>query len=97
MQDLTLGEGRRQSPVPSEKIDSVRGTGWLRIFGAFGLSTKEPYTFMLRHLCTPLPGTGLDIETSYLVYICTYVPKYTHQIFSDSGLWFLNSHFGIFL
>ena len=26
------------------------------------------------HLCTPPPGTGLDIETSYLVYICTYIP-----------------------
>ena len=25
-------------------------------------------------LCTPPPGTWLDIETSYLVYICTYVP-----------------------
>ena len=25
------------------------------------------------HLCTPLPGTWLDIETSYLVHICTYV------------------------
>ena len=23
------------------------------------------------HLCTPPPGTGLDIETSYLVFICT--------------------------
>ena len=27
-----------------------------------------------RCLCTPPPGTGLDIETSYLVYMCTYVP-----------------------
>ena len=28
------------------------------------------------HLCTPPPGTGLNIETSYLVHIiiCTYVP-----------------------
>ena len=26
------------------------------------------------HLCTFPPGTGLDKETSYLVYICTYVP-----------------------
>ena len=25
-------------------------------------------------LCTPHPGIGLDIETSYLVYTCTYVP-----------------------
>ena len=55
------------------------------IFGSFGLSTKEPYTIMLVrrwhwhwhccHLCTPPPGTGLDIETSYLVYICTFVPN----------------------
>ena len=27
-----------------------------------------------RHLCTPPSGTGLDIETSYLVHICTYIP-----------------------
>ena len=26
------------------------------------------------HLCTPPPGTGLDVETSYLVHICAYVP-----------------------
>ena len=26
------------------------------------------------HLCTPPLGTGLDIETAYLVYISTYVP-----------------------
>ena len=26
------------------------------------------------HLCTPPPGPWLDIETSYLVHICTYVP-----------------------
>ena len=26
------------------------------------------------HLCTPPPGTGLYIETSYLVYLCTCVP-----------------------
>ena len=25
-------------------------------------------------LCTPPPGTGLDKETSYLVYMCTYIP-----------------------
>ena len=25
-------------------------------------------------LCTPSPGTGLYIETSYLVHICTWVP-----------------------
>ena len=24
------------------------------------------------HMCAPL-GTGLDAETSYLVYICTYI------------------------
>ena len=24
------------------------------------------------HLCTPLPATGLNIGTSYLVFICTY-------------------------
>ena len=59
-----------------------------RIFGSFGLSTKEPYTVMLCpscvvvlcwhrhwHLCTPPPGTGLDIETSYLVHIC---PPFMH-------------------
>ena len=27
-----------------------------------------------RLLCTPPPGTGLDIETLYLVHVCTYVP-----------------------
>ena len=58
-------------------------------FGSFGLSTKEPYTIMncpscviLHHwhrhwcrcLCTPPPGTGLDIETSYLIHVCTCVP-----------------------
>ena len=62
----------------------------LVLFGSFGLSTKEPYTIMNcpivhRHpwhqcwhhcLCKPPPGTGLGIETSYLVYICTYVPPY---------------------
>ena len=26
------------------------------------------------HLCPPPPGTWLDIETSYLVHICTHVP-----------------------
>ena len=56
------------------------------IIGSFGLSTKEPYTVMNCpscvvilhhhwHLGTPPPGTGLDIETSYLVHICTYVPN----------------------
>ena len=51
-----------------------------------------------RHLCTPPPGTWLDIETSYLVHICTCVPIYAQQIFNDSDLQFLNgSHFGIFL
>ena len=48
------------------------------------------------HLCTPPPGTGLDIETSYLVHI---YPPYMHikylVILTCS---FLNgSHFGIFL
>ena len=34
------------------------------------------------HLCTPLPGTGLDIETSYLENICTYVPHvFTSNIY----------------
>ena len=26
------------------------------------------------HLCTPPPGTWLDIKTLYLVHICTHVP-----------------------
>ena len=26
------------------------------------------------HLCKPPPGTGLDRETSYLEYTCTYAP-----------------------
>ena len=30
------------------------------------------------HLCTPPPGTGLDIETSYLVHTCKYAPPYMH-------------------
>ena len=31
-------------------------------------------------------GTGLDIETSYLVYLVYMSPIYVHQIFSDSDL-----------
>ena len=27
------------------------------------------------HLCTPTPGTGLYIEISYLVHICTSIPQ----------------------
>ena len=52
-------------------------------FGSFGLSTKEPYTIMLCPLSLASlslvssvhtsPSTGLDIETSYFVYICTNV------------------------
>ena len=38
------------------------------------------------HLYTPPPATGLGIETSYLVYLCTYAPIYAHQIFSDFDL-----------
>ena len=61
------------------------------VFGSFGLSTKEPYTIMncasaLASVHTSSPGTGLDIETSYLVHIRTYVPIYAHEIFSDSDL-----------
>ena len=59
------------------------------VLGSFGLSTKRPCTIMLFHrcwwwhhhqhwchhrLCTPPPATGLDIEISYLVDICKYVP-----------------------
>ena len=67
----------------------------LVLIGSFGLSTKEPCTIMYcplslsnhhHHPCTPPPGTGLDIEISYLVYICTYSPTFAHQIFSDSDL-----------
>ena len=70
---------------------------------------KEPYTPYTcivchqhwnrrHHLCTPPPTTGLDIETSYLEYLCTYVPHYAHQRFSDSDMEFLNgSNFGTFL
>ena len=55
------------------------------IFGSFGLSTKEPYTVIhhvslvsmlvlaLASVHTSL-ATGLQIEVSYLVYICIYVP-----------------------
>ena len=32
------------------------------------------------------PGTGLDIETSCLVFLCTHVPHIAHQIFCDSDL-----------
>ena len=49
-------------------------------------------------VCAHPTATGLDIETLYLVYICTYIPTYAHQICSDSDLEFLNgSHFGAFL
>ena len=36
-----------------------------------------------RRLCSPLPATGLDIETSYLVQMSLV---YAYQIFSDSDL-----------
>ena len=36
------------------------------------------------HLCTPPPGTWLDIEASYLVYLCTCA----QQIFNDSDVVF---------
>ena len=63
-------------------------------FGSFGLSTKEPYTIMHCPLLASAsssvhtsPATWLDIETSYLVYICTYVPHiYAYQVFSDSDV-----------
>ena len=73
----------------SLQIKDVLPINYTVLFGSFSLSTKEPYTIMncpscivLRrwcqhwhqHLCTPPPGTGLDIETSYLVHICTYIP-----------------------
>ena len=49
-----------------------------------------------QHLCTPPPGTWLDTETSYLVYICTHAPIYAHKIFNGSDLQFLNgSHFSL--
>ena len=32
------------------------------------------------HLGTPPPGTLLDIETSYLVHICTYVPHICDKV-----------------
>ena len=44
---------------------------------------RRAYWCCRHHLCTPPPGTGLDIETSY---ICTYVPTYAIQIFSDSAV-----------
>ena len=77
---------------------------YIWVFGSFGFSTKEPlYNHALSvvvvgvilcwcqhcRLCTPPPGTWLDIETSYLVHMCTYVPPppiYAHQIFNDSDL-----------
>ena len=73
-----------RTPVPGTKPPPDLAS----FIGSFGLSTKEPYTIMLcpscvivigvvlhqQHLCTLPPGTWLDIETSYLVYICTYVP-----------------------
>ena len=66
-------------------------------FGSFGLCTKEPRTIMnywRHHLCTPPPATGLDIETSYLVSMCTYFP---HICTSNSDLYFLyGGHFGTF-
>ena len=54
-------------------------------FWLIWLSTKEPYTIMnelsivvisiiIGIICTPPPGTGLDVETSYFVNICTYMP-----------------------
>ena len=60
-------------------------TSTIYVFGSFGLSIKEPYTIMLCPslallalscvvVCAPPPGTWLDIETSYLVHLRTYVP-----------------------
>ena len=69
----------KNNPSPRVKI--------LLVFGSFGLSTKEPYTIMLRptcaiilhrwhqnHMCSPPSGIVLDIETSYWVHMCTYIP-----------------------
>ena len=83
------------------------------IFGSFGLSIIEPDTIMLCQSCVvilhcrqhrqhqlhaPFLATGLNIQTSYLVHMCTYVLYHTHQIFSDFDLLVLNdSHFGTFL
>ena len=79
------------------KMIAMQKVSFLLFFGSFGLLTKEPYTIMNcllslasciigvlhHHLCTPPLGTGLDIETSILVDICTMSPIYAHQIFSD--------------
>ena len=35
-----------------------------------------------RRLCIPLPATGLNTETPYLVQICTLSEIYGHQSFS---------------
>ena len=64
------------------------------VFGSFGFSAKEPYTIvhclssllsMSSSVQSPL-GTGLGMETSYLVYMCTYAPMYAHQIFREFDL-----------
>ena len=64
------------------------GLNWLRrvfqysFFGSFPLSTKEPYAIMLCPFASsslvssvqPLLATGLNRETSDLVYMCIYAP-----------------------
>ena len=86
------------SPMPIPKSYEF---GLILLVGSFGLSTKVHYTIMFClscivvallgcwhwcHLCTPPLATGLDIDVSYLVHICTYAPIYVYQIFSDSDL-----------
>ena len=74
-----LGKRNLSDKVSLKLTLLLRVTG---LFGSFGLSTKEPYTILnchrhwrrhWCHLCTPPPGTGLNKETLYLVYMCTYI------------------------
>ena len=78
------------------------------VFGSFGLSTKEPYTIVLRLLSSASALASSSVHTSpyhrviqelhiwYRYALMSLI--YAHQIFSDSDLLFLNSgHFGSFL
>ena len=86
---LTMCQGEVCTDDVNADTDTDANNDGQSMIGTFGLSTKALYNHALsivvigiilhwhwhrRHLCTPPPGTWLDIETSYLVHICTYVP-----------------------
>ena len=78
MMENTCSETCHLRPLKVDlTFDTRRG-----FFSSFSLSTKEPIQSYIvfrrwhwrRHQCTPPLGTGLNIETSQLAYICTNIP-----------------------